>query len=74
MKDKLLPNALLAVYSLYLEPLTEVFEELMNTKDFINIQLFDTFMRQYQVLKNRTHPMMSMDGFGGYVLHAIRVV
>ena len=46
----------------------------MATKDFINIQLFDTFTRQYQVLKNRTHPMMSMDGFGGYVLHAIKVV
>jgi tRNA A58 N-methylase Trm61 len=46
---------------------------MLKEKKFINIQLIDTFTRKYQVLKNRTHPMMTMYGFGGYLLVAIKV-
>jgi len=46
---------------------------MLQLRKFINIQLVDTFTRQYQVLRNRTHPMMSMNGFGGYLLTAIKI-
>jgi tRNA A58 N-methylase Trm61 len=46
---------------------------MLDLRKFINIKMNDTFTRRYQVLKNRTHPMMSMHGFGGYLLTAIKV-
>lgn len=40
---------------------------------FIHIKLHDMWAREYQVLKNRTHPMMYMFGHSGYILTAIKV-
>lgn len=33
----------------------------------------EPWLRRYQVLPGRTHPMMAMSGSGGYILHAIKV-
>jgi tRNA A58 N-methylase Trm61 len=46
----------------------------MKTKNYyIHIKLFDMWAREYQVLKNRTHPMMYMPSHSGYLLTAIKV-
>ena len=33
----------------------------------------EAWLRQYQVLPGRTHPLMNMSGSGGYILNAIYV-
>lgn len=71
--DQLSSGSYVAVYSNTLEPLGRAFDLMLQLRKFINIQLADTFTRQYQVLRNRTHPLMSMNGFGGYLLTAIKV-
>jgi tRNA (adenine-N(1)-)-methyltransferase non-catalytic subunit len=44
-----------------------------STPNYIHVKLFDMWAREYQVLKNRTHPMMSMAGHSGYLVTAIKV-
>jgi tRNA (adenine-N(1)-)-methyltransferase non-catalytic subunit len=39
-----------------------------NKKLAINLRLTDTWMREYQVLENRTHPNMTMSQNGGFLL------
>lgn len=73
LADRLTSGSFITVYSNFLEPLGRAFDSMLQLRKFINIQLQDTFTREYQVLRNRTHPMMSMNGFGGYLLSAIKV-
>ncbi len=61
------------VFSEYLEPLLECFQELQNQKLAINIRLSDTWMREYQVLPNRTHPNMNMSQNGGFILTGVKL-
>ena len=35
----------------------------------LNLRLSETWMREYQVLPNRTHPEINMSGGGGYLLY-----
>ena len=39
----------------------------------INVQLVEPWLREYQVLPQRTHPNMNMSGTGGYMLSAVYV-
>ena len=48
-------------------------EEMRKSSAVIHIKVFDSWAREYQVLKNRTHPMMYMSSHSGYLLTAIRV-
>uniref|UniRef100_A0A8D8ZZ89 tRNA (adenine(58)-N(1))-methyltransferase non-catalytic subunit TRM6 n=1 Tax=Cacopsylla melanoneura TaxID=428564 RepID=A0A8D8ZZ89_9HEMI len=65
------PSRPIIIYSLYREPLVDLFMELKNTKlPVINVRLTESFLRTYQVLPDRTHPMMSMNSTGGYLLTA----
>lgn len=65
------PSRPIIIYSLYREPLVELFMELKTSKiPVINIRLTESFMRSYQVLPDRTHPLMSMTSSGGYLLTA----
>lgn len=73
LADRLASGSFVCAYCNFLEPLGRAFDSMLGLRKFINIQLTDTFTRQYQVLRNRTHPMMSMNGFGGYLLTAIKV-
>ena len=69
----LAPSSPFVVYSEYLEPLTECFQELKKRKLAINIRLSDTWMREYQVLPGRTHPSMNMSQSGGFILTGIKL-
>ena len=59
-------------YCTYLEPLTLCVAK-MKQLGFLNIKLYDAWTREYQVLKQRTHPLMYMDSHPGYILSAIKV-
>lgn len=39
----------------------------------VQLQLSETWMREYQVLPQRTHPLMTMSGTGGYLLTGYKV-
>lgn len=61
------------VFCEYMEPLFECFQELQNQKLAINLRLSDTWLREYQVLPNRTHPNMTMSQNGGFILTGVKV-
>lgn len=63
----------LAIYSEYKEPLVSL--TLMLKKDLrvLGPTTTETRVRKYQTLPGRIHPEMSMRGYGGYILSALRV-
>lgn len=69
----LLPSRPFVVYSQYKEPLIECYTKLKEQGGTVNLQLTNTWLRHYQVLPNRTHPMLLMSGGGGYLLSGTTV-
>lgn len=63
----------LVVFCALKEPLQDLFIYLKSRLDCINIKLSNNFMRNYQVLPNRTHPEVNMTT-GGYILTAHKLV
>ncbi|CAK4079955.1 unnamed protein product [Aphanomyces euteiches] len=61
------------VYCEYLEPLAAAFDVLQRVDSIINLQLNDTWTREYQILPGRTHPEMTMSAGSGYLLSGIKV-
>jgi len=61
------------VFSQYLEPLTACYNKLLHEEAAINLDLAETWMREYQILPGRIHPHMMMHGASGYVLSGIKV-
>ncbi|CAL8315870.1 unnamed protein product [Merluccius merluccius] len=64
----LAPSRPFVVYSQYIEPLIECYTKLKDQGGTVNLQLTDSWLRHYQVLPNRTHPVLQMSGGGGYLL------
>ncbi|XP_023656130.2 tRNA (adenine(58)-N(1))-methyltransferase non-catalytic subunit TRM6 [Paramormyrops kingsleyae] len=62
------PSRPFVVYCQYREPLIECYSKLRELGGVINLRLSETWLRQYQVLPNRTHPVLLMSGAGGYLL------
>lgn len=71
--DNLLPGARIVVYSRFIASLESLANRMFERKDYVDIQIRDTFMRKLQVLGLRTHPLMSGNLYGGYILTAYRV-
>lgn len=69
----LAPSRPFVVYSQYKEPLIECYMKLKERGGTIGLRLTDTWLRHYQVLPNRTHPMLLMSGGGGYLLSGTTV-
>ncbi|KAK2890348.1 tRNA (adenine(58)-N(1))-methyltransferase non-catalytic subunit TRM6 [Channa argus] len=67
------PSRPFVVYSQYKEPLIECYTKLRECGGTVNLRLTDTWLRHYQVLPNRTHPVLLMSGGGGYVLSGTTV-
>jgi len=40
----------------------------------VQLMVFDNWLREYQVLPNRTHPHVNMAATGGYLLAGIKVL
>lgn len=73
IQENLLPGARVVVYSRFISSLETLATRMFETKAYVDIQVRDTFMRKLQVLGLRTHPLMSGNLFGGYILTAYRV-
>jgi tRNA (adenine58-N1)-methyltransferase non-catalytic subunit len=71
----LAPSSPYVIYCEYIEPLTECFKQIQTNPALlsINLRLSDTWMREYQILHNRTHPAMSMSQSGGFILTGIKL-
>lgn len=67
------PSCPFVVYCEFMEPLTECFRALQQQELAINVRLSDTWMREYQVLKDRTRPNMNMSPHGGFILTGIKL-
>ncbi|XP_061602509.1 tRNA (adenine(58)-N(1))-methyltransferase non-catalytic subunit TRM6 isoform X2 [Cololabis saira] len=67
------PSRPFVVYSQYLEPLIECYTKLKERGGTVNLRITDTWLRRYQVLSDRTHPLLLMSGGGGYVLSGTTV-
>ncbi|XP_039981462.1 tRNA (adenine(58)-N(1))-methyltransferase non-catalytic subunit TRM6 [Xiphias gladius] len=67
------PSRPFVVYSQYKEPLIECYTKLKEHGGTVNLRLTDTWLRHYQVLPNRTHPLLLISGGGGYLLSGTTV-
>ncbi|RXN23283.1 tRNA (adenine(58)-N(1))-methyltransferase non-catalytic subunit TRM6 [Labeo rohita] len=54
-------------------PLIECYTKLREPGGAISLRLTDSWLRHYQVLPNRTHPVLLMSGGGGYLLSGTTV-
>lgn len=69
----LAPSACFVVFSNWQQPLAECHMWLQHSKLAVNLQLTESWCRDYQVLPARTHPKMAMSGTGGYLLSGIKI-
>ncbi|PVU99375.1 hypothetical protein BB559_000774 [Furculomyces boomerangus] len=53
--------------------LLAAFEYMRMSQNFLSVTISESWLREYQVLPNRTHPLMNMTSSGGYLLSAIYV-
>uniref|UniRef100_A0A452H842 tRNA (adenine(58)-N(1))-methyltransferase non-catalytic subunit TRM6 n=1 Tax=Gopherus agassizii TaxID=38772 RepID=A0A452H842_9SAUR len=67
------PSRPFVVYCQYKEPLLECYTKLREKGGVINLKLSETWLRNYQVLPDRSHPKLTMSGGGGYLLSGITV-
>ncbi|XP_075818383.1 tRNA (adenine(58)-N(1))-methyltransferase non-catalytic subunit TRM6 isoform X2 [Microtus pennsylvanicus] len=72
--DFVAPSRPFVVYCQYKEPLLECYTKLRERGGVINLRLSETWLRNYQVLPDRSHPKLLMSGGGGYLLSGITVV
>ncbi|KAI1240426.1 hypothetical protein IHE44_0008848 [Lamprotornis superbus] len=68
------PSRPFVVYCQYKEPLLECYTKLRERGGVINVKLSETWLRNYQILPDRSHPKLTMSGGGGYLLSGITVV
>lgn len=62
----------IVVFSLIREPLQDLFLYLKGRLDIVAIKLGSNFLRNYQVLPDRTHPEVMMNS-GGFILSAVKL-
>ncbi|ELT95756.1 hypothetical protein CAPTEDRAFT_113381 [Capitella teleta] len=66
--DFICPSRPIVVFSQYKEPLLDLYSKLKERGGIILLKLTETWFREYQVLPNRTHPLVNMIASGGYIL------
>lgn len=62
-----------AVHAINHQPLVECYANLKARGDVINMNVTESFLRNYQVLPERTHPNITESGSGGYLLTGVKV-
>ncbi|XP_076972220.1 tRNA (adenine(58)-N(1))-methyltransferase non-catalytic subunit TRM6 [Tamandua tetradactyla] len=72
--DFVAPSRPFVVYCQYKEPLLECYTKLRERGGVINLRLSETWLRNYQILPDRSHPKLLMSGGGGYLLSGFTVV
>lgn len=75
--DKLLPylggSASIVVQSPHVQILADLQNKMRALPQYLCPTVTEAWLRRYQILPGRTHPMMSMSGSGGFILHATKV-
>ncbi|XP_075420094.1 tRNA (adenine(58)-N(1))-methyltransferase non-catalytic subunit TRM6 isoform X2 [Tenrec ecaudatus] len=71
--DFVAPSRPFVVYCQYKEPLLECYTKLRERGGVINLRLSETWLRNYQVLPDRSHPKLLMSGGGGCLLSGFTV-
>jgi len=66
-------SASVVVYSPYLQVVADLQNTLRTNPQYLAPSVSESWLRRYQVLPGRTHPMMTTSGGGGYLLHAIKI-
>eukprot|EP01126_Amoeba_proteus_P059201 TRINITY_DN7712_c0_g1_i5.p1 TRINITY_DN7712_c0_g1~~TRINITY_DN7712_c0_g1_i5.p1 ORF type:complete len:248 (-),score=57.87 TRINITY_DN7712_c0_g1_i5:79-786(-) len=61
------------LYSEFMQPLVDCYEAVKTTESAIGLELAESWLREYQVLPNRTHPAMNTSGGSGYVLTGTKI-
>eukprot|EP00698_Gefionella_okellyi_P008381 TRINITY_DN2078_c0_g1_i1.p2 TRINITY_DN2078_c0_g1~~TRINITY_DN2078_c0_g1_i1.p2 ORF type:complete len:240 (-),score=63.30 TRINITY_DN2078_c0_g1_i1:25-744(-) len=69
----LAPSGAFAVYSPTIEPLAEIQMQLQRSRSAVHLGVCESFMREWQVLPQRTHPDMSLTDMSGYVLRGYKI-
>ncbi|XP_033735564.1 tRNA (adenine(58)-N(1))-methyltransferase non-catalytic subunit TRM6-like [Pecten maximus] len=67
------PSRPVVVFGQYKEPILDCYEYLRKEGGMVNYRVTEAWLREYQVMEMRTHPMITMSGGGGYLLTATTV-
>jgi tRNA (adenine58-N1)-methyltransferase non-catalytic subunit len=67
------PSSPIVIFCEYMQPLVACYLYLQQSELGIYLQLLDTWMRDFQTLPGRSHPMMNTATSGGFILLGIRV-
>ncbi|KAJ3150168.1 tRNA (adenine(58)-N(1))-methyltransferase non-catalytic subunit trm6 [Geranomyces variabilis] len=65
-------SAPIVAYSQYKEALTDAWQHMRTAREYVNSQLTESWLREYQVTGGM-HPTMRMSGTGGYLVSGIKV-
>ncbi len=63
-----------ALFANCLQPLAECADALRSARAAVCVEIHEPWLREYQVLPQRTHPLMGMHATAGYLLTGIRVL
>lgn len=66
-------SACVVVYNPHLQVVSDLQATLRLDPQYLAPSISESWLRRYQVLPGRTHPVMSTSGGGGYLLHAIKI-
>ncbi|KAI9445069.1 Gcd10p-domain-containing protein [Lactarius indigo] len=66
-------SASVVVYNPHLQVVSDLQTTLRLDPQYLAPSISESWLRRYQVLPGRTHPVMSTSGGGGYLLHAIKI-
>lgn len=67
------PSRPIVIFSLSRDILVETFLELKTKSDVTGLKITSNWLRNYQILPNRTHPDVNMNGNGGFILHGYTI-
>ncbi|KAK7695050.1 hypothetical protein QCA50_002239 [Cerrena zonata] len=66
-------SASIVVHSPQVQILSDLAAKLKDIPTYLAPAVSEAWLRQYQILPGRTHPLMNASGSGGFILHTIKV-
>jgi len=73
LRPYLAGSASIVVHSPQVQILSDLQAKLRDIPGYLGPAVTEAFLRQYQILPGRTHPMMNASGSGGFLLHTIKI-
>ncbi|KJA28350.1 hypothetical protein HYPSUDRAFT_33713 [Hypholoma sublateritium FD-334 SS-4] len=66
-------SASIVAHSPFSQIIVELQAKMRNMPQYLCPTVSESWLRRYQVLPGRTHPMMAMSGSGGFICHATKI-